>query len=70
MTITELISVLARQKAKHGDLEVIVTWETTTHDIGPENIYLSHCYRDEIEERVLIIDADENSYKEALEVKS
>ena len=55
MTVRELIAALS----KHADANprVIITWETTVHDIDEDEIYLSA-------DGDLVIDADANSYKE------
>ena len=49
MKTSELIAVLQRRLAEHGDLDVMTTWEGTTHDIYKDEIY--------VEDDVLYIDA-------------
>lgn len=56
MKISELIEVLQARLQKHGDVEVVTTWESIQVDIAPQNVYLSTDGR-------LYIDADGNSYK-------
>lgn len=57
MTVRELIAVLS----KHADADprVVVTWETTIHDIDEDQIYLSA-------DGDLVIDADANAYKKRI----
>lgn len=56
MKTSELITVLQARLRKHGDVEVVTTWESIQVSIAPPNVYLSTDGR-------LYIDADENSYK-------
>lgn len=56
MKISELVATLNARMAKHGDLEVDVTWESVTRGVWQDNVYLS-------KKGVLLIDADENFYK-------
>jgi hypothetical protein len=55
MKVSELIAVLQRRLEKHGDLEVLTTWEGTVQEIEPNSVYKE---RDAL---VLFIDADGNS---------
>lgn len=41
MLVSELIAVLQDRLTKHGDREVMATWEGITEVILPESIYLS-----------------------------
>lgn len=56
MDTEKLIEVL-RKRDVDGKARVMVTWEGTTHDLSQDNIYIA------IDGR-LIIDADDNHYKE------
>lgn len=56
MTVRELIAVLSKHDA---DRRVIVTWETTIHDLDEDQIYLSA-------DGDVVIDADANAYKERI----
>jgi hypothetical protein len=56
MTISELVEFLQRRLAKHGDIEVEITWESITYTIVPSAIYKS-------KKGPLLIDADDNFYK-------
>jgi len=69
MTVSELIKQLQKYE---DDQEVLVTWESTVHEIEPDNIYLGAEWRDDwdaqgvyFEEcrKFLFIDADDNLYK-------
>ncbi len=57
MTVRELIDALS--KHAEANPRVVVTWETTIHDIDDDQIYLSA-------DGDLVIDADANSYKEQI----
>lgn len=56
MKTSELIAVLGERLDRHGDREVVTTWEGITRPIEPRNVYLSKLDQ-------LHIDADRNSYK-------
>lgn len=60
MTVRELIAVLS--KHTDADRRVVVTWETTIHDIDEDQIYLSA-------DGDVVIDADANAYKEQIVTK-
>lgn len=55
MTTEELIEQLKLYPGR----TVVITWEGTANEIGPENIYLAHDGR-------LILDADDNFYRERI----
>lgn len=57
MTVRELIAVLS----KYADVNprVIVTWETTIHEVDEDQVYLSA-------DDDVVIDADANAYKEKI----
>lgn len=57
MTVRELIAALS----KHVDANprVVVTWETTIHNVDEDAVYLSA-------DGDLVIDADANNYKEQI----
>lgn len=61
MKISGLIAVLQNRMEKYGDIEVEVTWESTTCQISTDSIYKS-------KEGSLYIDADGNNYKYAFAV--
>jgi len=60
MTVRELIAALS----KHADANprVVVTWETTIHNLDEDQIYLSA-------DGDIVIDADGNAYKEKIMTK-
>ena len=62
MKISELIAELERRKAKHGDVEVFITWETTIHTFNLREIYASKCLDDGAV--ALLFDADGNEDKD------
>lgn len=51
MKISEVIALLKRRMEKHGDLEVAITWEGTTHSFRPIDVQLA-------QDGSLVIDAD------------
>ena len=56
MRISDLLVALKDRADRHGDVEVITTWEGTDHAIVDSNLYLG-------KDGKLRIDADSNSYK-------
>jgi hypothetical protein len=58
MKISELVAVLNDRRERHGDVDVIVMWETTTHEITLRCIYLRK------DGAAIVIDADDNTYKD------
>ena len=57
MTVRELIDALS--KYADANPSVIVTWETTVHEIDEDQVYLSA-------DGDVVIDADANAYKEKI----
>ncbi len=53
MTVRELVAALSKHEP---DRRVVVTWETTIHDVDEDQIYLSA-------DGDVVIDGDGNSYK-------
>lgn len=62
MKISELIAELERRKAKHGDIKVFITWESTIHSFNLREIYASTS--PDTDEKALLVDADGNAYKD------
>lgn len=61
MTVAELITELFKFPS---DMEVMVQWESTRHDIEPGNLYIAtHWRTGPLSKPVLFIDADGNFYK-------
>lgn len=56
MTVHELIAALSKHDP---DRRVVVTWETTIHDLDEDQVYLSA-------DGDVVIDGDANSYKERI----
>lgn len=56
MTVRELIASLSKHQP---DAEVLVTWESTFHQVDEDQIYVSA-------DGDVMIDADANSYKEQI----
>jgi hypothetical protein len=56
MTVRELMAALSKHDA---DRRVVVTWETTIHDLDEDQVYLSA-------DGDVVIDGDGNSYKERI----
>lgn len=56
MTVRELMAVLS---TKDPAAAVVVTWETTCHELDPDSVYVSA-------DGDVVIDADGNSYKEKI----
>lgn len=56
MTVRELIAELSKH---NPDRRVVVTWETTIHNVDEDQVYLSA-------DGDVVIDADANSYKERI----
>lgn len=56
MKTSELIQALTERLAKHGDVEVEVTFESTRNEIENDGIYMSKFGS-------LLIDVDGNFYK-------
>ena len=45
MTVSELIKVLSKMQAEHGDLEISVNaQECGTYSLYSEDVKLAHCY--------------------------
>lgn len=69
MLISELILVLEARKERWGDIEVLLEWESTFHEVEQQFVYKMEVDKDrpDYEQRghVLLIDADEGFYKEA-----
>lgn len=66
MTISQFIDLLQRRLAKHGDVEVEVTWEGIFRELDPEAVYLSKANDShDLEAGILLIDADGNAYKDS-----
>lgn len=63
MRVSKLEALLARRRARHGDVEVRITWEGKVVSFEPEHVYLANKTVDDSGEHVLILDADENFYK-------
>lgn len=61
MRTSELVKILQNRIKKHGDIEVIGTWEGTDHEIDTDNIYMT-------KNGNLAIDVDGNSYKNSCAV--
>ena len=61
MKVSELIEVLADRLAVHGDRKVLVTWEGIFRDLDSSHVFLGKI-------GALLLDADENTYKEKMAV--
>jgi hypothetical protein len=68
MKTSELIRALQKSIDRHGDLDMLVIWEGTTHGISQSSVFAGkeREYRSEDpkDNDVLYIDADENLYKQ------